>query len=124
MGAGWESSAALSRLGLAESAACALKYADCRNNAYLGFNMGSMIHLTVGGLYLDWGKNAGFFDHSPIYQTSDVRQIPSHYARHAPGSAEDGAPITELQEGLSKPLHAVVERLNLLGFARLCTPVV
>jgi hypothetical protein len=91
---------------------------DCRNHACLGFTMGSMIHLTVGGLCLDWGKNAGFFDHSPIYQTPDVRRIPHHYVQYAPGSAEDGAPITELQEGLSKPVHAIVERLNLLGFTR------
>ena len=91
---------------------------DCRNDAYQGFTMGSMIHLTIGGLCLDWGKNDGFFDHSPIYQTSDVRQIPYHYVRHAPGRADDGAPITELQEGLSKPLIAVVARLNLLGFTR------
>ncbi len=30
--------------------------------------MGSMIQLSVGRLEIDWGKNPGFADHSPLYQ--------------------------------------------------------
>jgi hypothetical protein len=112
-----ESSAAFP-LGLAERAACALKYARLPEQCIPGLQHGIDDSPDSRRPYLDWGKNAGFFYHSPIYQTSDVRQIPYHNVRHAPGSAEDGAPITELQEGLSKPLHAVAERLNLLGFTR------
>jgi hypothetical protein len=82
--------------------------------------MGSMIHLAVGRLEIEWGKNNGFTDHSALFQASDVTNVPYYYVAgekegpHAPG--EDPWEIhTEYQEGLSKPLHHVIERINLLG---------
>lgn len=80
--------------------------------------MGSMISLAVGRLEIDWGKNSGFVDHSALFQADDVMQIPYYYAgEEIPGA--DGVPgwevITEMQEGLSKPLTQVVDRINLLG---------
>jgi hypothetical protein len=38
--------------------------------------MGSMIHLSVGRLEVDWGKNNGFRDHSALFQQSDLAQVP------------------------------------------------
>jgi hypothetical protein len=80
--------------------------------------MGSMISLAVGRLEVDWGKNNGFVDHSALFQAGDVAQIPYYYAGQEIKGA-DGAPdwevITELKEGLSKPLAQVIERINLLG---------
>jgi HEPN/Toprim N-terminal domain 1 len=80
--------------------------------------MGSMISLAVGRLEVDWGKNNGFVDHSALFQSNDTAQIPYYYAGQEIEGA-DGAPdwevITELKEGLSKPLAQVIERINLLG---------
>ncbi len=80
--------------------------------------MGSMISLAVGRLEIDWGKNNGFVDHSALFQAGDVAQIPYYYAGEEIKGA-DGGPdwkvITELKEGLSKPLAMVIDRINLLG---------
>jgi hypothetical protein len=43
--------------------------------------MGSMIHLAVGRLEIDWGKNTGFTDHSPLFQPSDLTQVPYYYVK-------------------------------------------
>lgn len=82
--------------------------------------MGSMIHLAVGRLEIDWGKNRGFSDHSALFQgENDVTEVPYYYAGDEDGRDFDGQPkwkpIVEFKEGLSKPLLLVVERLNLLG---------
>jgi hypothetical protein len=42
--------------------------------------MGSMIHLSVGRLEIDWGKNSGFTDHSGLFQATDVTDVPYYYA--------------------------------------------
>lgn len=80
--------------------------------------MGSMISLAVGRLEVDWGKNNGFVDHSALFQANDIAQIPYYYAGEEIKGA-DGGPdwnvITELKEGLSKPLALVIDRINLLG---------
>ena len=68
--------------------------------------MGSMIHLAVGRLEVDWGKNHGFTDHSALYQSNDVCKVPYYYADE----------IIEYKEGLSKPLSLVVDRIELLGY--------
>src|SRR5437879_29015 len=41
--------------------------------------MGSMIHLSVGRLEIDWGRNFGFTDHSPLFQRTDLAQVPYYY---------------------------------------------
>lgn len=79
--------------------------------------MGSMINLSVGRLEIDWGKNSSFSDHSPLFQPSDVAQVPYYYVDEENPDEEDGGYnlITEYKDGLSKPLDQVVERINLLG---------
>jgi len=42
--------------------------------------MGSMISLAVGRLEVDWGRNNGFVDHSPLFQSGDVTDVPYYYA--------------------------------------------
>ncbi|MFO1018397.1 MAG: HEPN/Toprim-associated domain-containing protein [Hyphomonadaceae bacterium] len=77
--------------------------------------MGSMIHLAVGRLEIDWGKNHGFTDHSALFQgEADVQQVAYYYAGD---ERDDGTydVVVEYKEGLSKPLHQIVDRLNLLG---------
>jgi hypothetical protein len=80
-----------------------------------------MIHLAVGRLEVCWGKNNGFVDHSALFQTSDVAPVPYYYA----GEEIEGCDgelecevITELKDGLSKPLTQVIDRINLLGHTR------
>jgi hypothetical protein len=79
-----------------------------------------MIHLAVGRLEIDWGKNEGFRDHSALFQgEADVAEVPYYYAGEEDGTDFEGntkwTPVVELKEGLSKPLLSVIDRLNLLG---------
>ncbi len=71
--------------------------------------MGSMIHLAVGRLEVDWGKNYRFTDHSALFQPGDVAKVPYHYMD------DDGAPFCELKDEMAKPLAQVVDRIELLG---------
>ncbi len=49
--------------------------------------MGSMIHLAVGRLEIDWGKNQGFRDHSALFQgETDVADVPYYYAGEEEGT--------------------------------------
>ena len=41
--------------------------------------MGSMIQLSVGRLEIDWGKNFRYSDHSELFQTCDLAQVPYYY---------------------------------------------
>src|SRR4051794_46343 len=71
--------------------------------------MGSMIHLALGNLELDWGKNQTFTDHSPLFRPSDVKLIPYYYFD------DDGSPRAETKEGYSRPLRDMLTRIELLG---------
>jgi hypothetical protein len=79
--------------------------------------MGSMIYLSVGRLEVDWGKNIGFRDHSPLFQCTDLAQVPYYYVDENNPQNENNEYnlITEHKAGLSKPLVQVIERINLLG---------
>ena len=88
--------------------------------------MGSMIHLSVGGLEIDWGKNNGFRDHSALFQPGDLTKVPYWYVDDKTPIADDDADVesrergyrlkAEYQDGLSKPLTQVIERIGLLGY--------
>src|SRR6266516_7864374 len=80
--------------------------------------MGSMINLAVGRLEIEWGKNNGYADHSALFQPGDLTQIPYYYAgaeKPTTTGELDWEVITEMKDGLSKPLAQVVDRINLLG---------
>jgi hypothetical protein len=82
--------------------------------------MGSMIHLAVGRLEIDWGKNLGFIDHSALYQISDLAKVPYYYVEEGSEYVDDAGEhrwklITEYKDGLSKPLCEVIGRIELLG---------
>jgi hypothetical protein len=83
--------------------------------------MGSMIQLAVGRLAIDWGKNFGFTDHSPLFQVTDLAQVPYYYAdgkgeTYIDSTGEERSKLfAELKEGMSKPLGQVVDRIALLG---------
>lgn len=73
--------------------------------------MGSMITLGIGRMEIDWGKNNVFTDHSPLFKTSDIKQIPYYYVDN------DGNPIIEMKEGYSRKLSQLNRRLDLLGYS-------
>lgn len=75
--------------------------------------MGTMISLALGRLEVDWGKNNSFSDHGALFQRSDVKPVASYYASE---DWPDGDPIVEMNEGLSKPLRNVRDRLELMGY--------
>jgi hypothetical protein len=79
--------------------------------------MGSMIYLSVGRLEIDWGKNFAFRDHSPLFQRSDLAQVPYYYLNedNPRKDTNEYNLITEYKIGLSKPFWQVLERVNLLG---------
>ncbi len=75
----------------------------------------------VGRLEIDWGKNSGFIDHSPLYQPTDLVQVPYYYVDeenpHKEGGREDEYNLIAYKDGLSsKPLGEVIERIDLLGY--------
>lgn len=79
-----------------------------------------MIHLSLGNMQIDWGKNGGYVDHSPLFQKDDLTDVPYYYGGEDTDDLvnfPDGfKTITEYKIGLSKPLWKVAERLRLLGF--------
>jgi hypothetical protein len=75
--------------------------------------VGTMIHLAVGRLEVDWGKNNFFTDHSALFQSTDIKLVPSYYAGD---DWPEGEPIVEMNEGFGKPLIHVLARLELLGY--------
>jgi hypothetical protein len=89
----------------------------CANGRLRGDDMGSMIHLSVGRLEIDWGKNSGFTDHSALFQITDVAQVPYYYVDEKNIYKEEGEYniLTENKDGLSKRLAEVIDRINLLG---------
>ena len=85
--------------------------------------MGSMINLAVGRLEVDWGKNTNFSDHSPLFQPSDLCEVPYYYIATDQEFDEEvnGDNLTRvLKEGLAKRLPHVVDRINLLGHTMEC----
>lgn len=74
--------------------------------------MGSMIHLTLGNLELDWGQGYGFQDHCCLFRRSDIKHIPYRYV------SDNRSPIVETKEGYSSNLRDVLRRLSMLGYSR------
>ncbi|WOR15618.1 HEPN/Toprim-associated domain-containing protein [Hyphomonas sp. FCG-A18] len=71
-----------------------------------------MIHLAVGKLEIEWGKNNGFVDHAMLFQGErDIADVPYYYT----SDADHSETVVEYQEGLSRPLKSITKRLDLLG---------
>lgn len=73
--------------------------------------MGSMITLGIGRMELDWGKNNSYRDHSALFQSSDIKDIPYYYV-----DMHTDEPIIEKKEGCSRKLLLIKRRLDLLGY--------
>jgi len=80
--------------------------------------MGSYIHLTVGNIQIDWGKNDSFFDYGILFERSDLGTSPYFYVDDDDTNNEninDYNLVAEYKESVNKPLKEVIERLLLLG---------
>lgn len=82
-----------------------------------------MIHLAVGNLEIDWGKNHGFTDHSPLFQPGDLTKVAYKYADESSEEADANGKrrwdvVTEWKDGLSSPLGWVADRMRLLGHTK------
>jgi hypothetical protein len=71
-----------------------------------------MIHLAVGHVTVDLGKNEYFTDHGALFQGVDLKPVPSYYAGK---NWPKGDSIVELNDGFGKPLGRIRDRLELLG---------
>ena len=79
-----------------------------------------MIHLYVGNLQVDWGKNRGFVDHSAFFQTSDVAPVPYYYVADGSDYVDANGDTqwklnVNYKEGLSKPLVEVKDKNRTSG---------
>ncbi len=90
--------------------------------------MGSLIHLRVGRLEVDWGKNNSYGDHRALFQSTDLKLVPYFYVdRGSEADADETEEVveseegyrwklmTEMREGYAKPLGEIVDRIELLG---------
>lgn len=77
--------------------------------------MGTMICLGVGKMEIDWGKNSFVNDHSALFKSDDVHDVPYFYA-DAETESEDHHVIIKYKKGLSRSLASMKKRLDLLGY--------
>jgi hypothetical protein len=72
--------------------------------------MGSMIHLTPGHLYIDYGKIRGYLDHGALFQRGDEAIGPYKYV------GDNNERIIEEKQCFCRPLHRIKPRLEMLGY--------
>jgi|APTNR8051073442_1049403.scaffolds.fasta_scaffold222205_1 hypothetical protein len=65
-----------------------------------------MIHLSLGALQIDWGKNDGFANHQALFQESDLGIVPDY----------GYSPPLEM-DGYSRRLGDTLARIELLGYS-------
>ena len=77
--------------------------------------MGTIIDLTVGGVAVDWSKNSRGADHGALFQDGDRKRLRSDQIDYDYFESNDLSPA-DMEMAFSRPLRAVVPRLELLGF--------
>lgn len=79
--------------------------------------MGTEISLKVSGATIDWSKNSLGIDHGALFQSADHIMIPQHELYGLEENAEIDEETRLQWTVLRKPLAAVAERVELLGFS-------
>ena len=76
--------------------------------------MGTEISLDIGGMSIEWSKNARGADHGALFQEVDRKRLRSDQIDYGyfAESAEDPG---RMEMALARPLRDVVPRLELLG---------
>ena len=77
--------------------------------------MGTEISLDVGGLTVDWSKNARGNDHGMLFQHGDRKRIRSEQIDYEYFNEIDEEPES-MEMAFCRPLREIVTRLELLGF--------
>ena len=77
--------------------------------------VGTIIDLCVGGISVDWSKNRRGTDHGALFQVRDRQRQRSDQIDYDYFDRNDLSPA-EMEMAFSRPLRAVVPRLELLGF--------
>ena len=94
-----------------ETGGCQVRYTEVHNATFEaaleGIPMGSMITLRLGRLEVDWGKNAFFRDHSPLFNKADLAEAEYFYA-------DDKVFVLP---AYVRKLSRVIPRLELLGLS-------
>ena len=79
--------------------------------------MGTIISLTVGGMDIASSKNSRGTDHGSLFQETDRGRSSSDQIDYDYFGDEDDPTIAAMEQGFSKQLSAVVQRLELLGYS-------
>jgi len=77
--------------------------------------VGTIIDLSVGGVSVDWSKNSRGTDHGALFQEADRKRMRSEQIDYDYFERTELSPA-EMEMAFSRPLRAVVPRLELLGF--------
>ena len=78
--------------------------------------MEPLIYLGVGKMEIDWGRYNSISDHSVLFKTEDIKQVPYYYANDIDAEDPSECVIVEFKEGLSRSLSSMKKRLELLGY--------
>lgn len=77
--------------------------------------MGTYIDLTVGGISVDECKNSRGYDHGALFQEDDRKRLRSDHIDYDHIEHNDPS-LVNMELAFSRPLRAVIPRLDLLGF--------
>ena len=77
--------------------------------------MGTEISLDIGGMSIDWSKNARGADHGALFQEADRKRLRSDQIDYDYFAESDEDP-GQMEMAFTRPLRDVVARLELLGF--------
>ncbi|MEA2839873.1 MAG: hypothetical protein QOF41_1203 [Methylobacteriaceae bacterium] len=77
--------------------------------------MGTEISLDIGGMSISWAKNDRGTDHGCLFQPSDRKRFPSQLIDYEEGRPDE-SDLAEMEIGFTRPLGAVLPRLELLGY--------
>src|SRR4051794_10935755 len=77
--------------------------------------MGTEISLDIGGMSIDWSKNARGADHGALFQKDDRKRLRSDQIDYG-YFANSGEDPRGMEMAFARPLRDVVPRIELLGF--------
>lgn len=79
--------------------------------------MGTEIHLTVGGVSIDWSKNHAGVDHRSLFQEGDRTKLPFEEADDDSEEGDKKSHVTRPEDDvLSRTLARILPRLDLMGW--------
>lgn len=77
--------------------------------------MGTEISLDIGGMSISWAKNDRGIDHGFLFQPSDRKRLRSQLVDYEEAEVDEPY-VAEMEIGFTRPLRAVLPRLELLGY--------